>query len=429
MFAKLMDSLAEELEMTGKGFKLDAEFIIAVLLWVDDVVSCVDGIENQEKMLENIHEFALKHKLCWGQEKCKVMRVGRHTGETKQWMIGDMPIEETTSYKYLGDILTNDGKNEKNLESRKKNAIATTTSINCFAANEILKRIETDVLLKLHEKVTVSGLLTNAESWTLNRGEKAELEKIEIQALKHLFDLPAHTPTPAIVFTLGTLFTDHRVEIKRLNYLHRILVREDDHWTKKAFNTLDSLNIGWSKSIKVTLTEYQLPTDYETIKSMTQRQWGNLVKEKVEATNRRRLYDDCHKTVDGIRVVKTKTSSIPNNLLPHNYTRKPCDEILQCTKQETKTIIIARFGMLDCGRNFKGSNNEICIECSEVDDEEHRLNHCIKYRSLNYYDHEQKVPFKNIFSTDVDVLREIISRIQRVWDTNCAHGTMKKEES
>ena len=177
MFAKLMDSLAEELELTGEGFILDEEFIIAVLLWVDDVVSCVDGAENQEKMLQDIHDFALKHKLSWGQDKCKVMRVGRHTEESKQWMIGDMPIEETTSYKYLGDLLTSDGKNTKNLEMRKNNATATTVSINCFAANEVLKRIETDVLLRLHEKVTISGLLTNAESWTLNRGEKTELEK------------------------------------------------------------------------------------------------------------------------------------------------------------------------------------------------------------------------------------------------------------
>ena len=148
--------------------------------------------------------------------------------------------------------------------------------------------------------MTISGLLTNAESWTLNQGEKAELEKIEIQALKHLFDLPAHTPTPAVIFTLGTLYTEHRVALKRLNYLHRILTREDEHWTKRAFQTLDSMDIGWSKSIRDALTEYQLPTDYETIKSMTQRQWSNIVKEKVEAKNRKRLYDDCHKTKNGI---------------------------------------------------------------------------------------------------------------------------------
>ena len=161
---------------------------------------------------------------------------------------------------------------------------------------------------------------------------------------------------------------------------------------------------------------------------MTQRQWSNIVKEKVEAKNRKRLYDDCHKTENGIKVAKTKTACLPNNLLADTYTRKPCDEILQCTKQETKTIITARFGMLQCGRNFKGSNNITCNECGVVDDEEHRLNHCTKYRSMNYCDHEEKLPFKNIFSTDINTLRDIIPRIQNVWDTNCAHGTMRKQD-
>ena len=130
------------------------------------------------------------------------------------------------------------------------------------------------------------------------------------------------------------------------------------------------MDIGWSKSIRDALTEYQLPTDYETIKSMTQRQWSSIVKEKVEAKNRKRLYDDCHKTENGIKVVKTKTACLPNNLLADTHTRKPCDEILQCTKQETKTIITARFGMLQCGCNFKGSNNITCNKCGVVDDEE-----------------------------------------------------------
>ena len=35
MFGKLMDTLAEEMEALGEGFRFDDLFIIAVLLWVD----------------------------------------------------------------------------------------------------------------------------------------------------------------------------------------------------------------------------------------------------------------------------------------------------------------------------------------------------------------------------------------------------------
>ena len=58
------------------------DFLIDVLLWVDDVVSCREGKINQEQMLNKLAEFAIKHKLKWGQAKCKVMKVGKHCKTT-----------------------------------------------------------------------------------------------------------------------------------------------------------------------------------------------------------------------------------------------------------------------------------------------------------------------------------------------------------
>ena len=119
----------------------------------------------------------------------------------------------------------------------------------------MLRKIGTKVLLELHNKVILSALLTNAEAWNLSKGEKDEMERIEIQTLKMLFDLPTHTPTPAIVYTLGTLYTNLRIERKRLAYLHRTLNKRDTCWAKKTLLILERLNIGWVKSIKETLCD------------------------------------------------------------------------------------------------------------------------------------------------------------------------------
>ena len=77
-----------------------------------------------------------------------------------------MPIEKCSSYKYLGDTLTSDGENAKNLETRMIKIKASTISINTIAQNEVMNRIETAVLLELHEKVDIPSLLSNAESYT-----------------------------------------------------------------------------------------------------------------------------------------------------------------------------------------------------------------------------------------------------------------------
>ena len=133
-----------------------------------------------------------------------------------------------------------------------------------------------------------------------------------------------------------------------------------------------------------------------------------------------------NKNENGTQIPKRKTAHIIEKLSSEEYRRKPQEEIMLSTKQETKTLIIARFGMLECGRNFKGSMNEMCTYCDSPDDENHRLNHCIKYRTLNNYDSDVKLPFENVFSNDISILREIISKIETVWNTRCAHGTMNK---
>ena len=201
-------------------------------------------------------------------------------------------MTETESYKYLGDLITDDGKNTKNLESRQNVVQMKTITISCLAEVEVLRGIETSVLLNFHEKQNISALLTNAESWTLNRGEKKHLERIEVQALKYLFDLLAHTPTPAIIFSLGTLYTS-------FVYLHRLLKRNDNQWTKKALHILIDMNIGWEKSIIEALNKNELPTEFSHIQSFTERQWTTIVKQKIETKNRKRLYNDCHKMVNG----------------------------------------------------------------------------------------------------------------------------------
>ena len=241
-----------------------------------------------------------------------------------------------------------------------------------------------------------------------------------------LFDLPVHTPTPAIIYTLGTLYTSLRIEKKRLMYLHRLINKYDASWTKMTLLILDRLKLGWAKTINETLSDLDLPTDFSTIRSTTRRQWKNIVNAKIEKKNRNRLLNDCHKTENNIKMRKTKTARIVDALEERTYVREPVPEILLCDKQETKTILIARFGMLECGKNFKNSMTEQCKDCNVVDDENHRLNNCVTYRNLNLYDIHPKVNFIDIFSSDITVLRAVIGQIEKVWNVKTAHGSMNK---
>ena len=428
LFSKMMDLLAEKTLDTQIGFPLTPEIRIPVLLWVDDVISCVEGVDNQRNMLNNVDQFGKDHKLRWGQEKCQVMRVGRHkTTNITAWKIGDMEIEETKTYKYLGDVISNDGKNTKNIEARKNKLNGTTISIKTIAASEALNKIETSLLLEMHESINLSALLTNAESWNLNKGENEELERMEINAIKLLFNMPTHIPTPALIHSFGLLYTSLRVEQKQLLYLWKVLNRNQGHWTLNALVELTTNKIGWGKTIHETLVKYDLPTNLETIKNLRKNEWKNKVTAVIEKRNTERLIQDCHKIENGRNRRKTKTAHIVDLIEKPTYQRTPLSELLKCTKHETKTILTARHGMLECGKNYKGSKSTICRDCNEYDDEGHRLNYCRNFRVMNNFDNDTKVDYDLIFSDDMETLREIIHSISKVWNTRNANGSMNSD--
>ena len=51
----------------------------------------------------------------------------------------------------------------------------------------------------------------------------------------------------------------------RFIFLHKVLARPSDHWTKQMLSHLQSLGIGWAKDIQEKLIEYELETDWEII--------------------------------------------------------------------------------------------------------------------------------------------------------------------
>ena len=129
------------------------------------------------------------------------------------------------------------------------------------------------------------------------------------------------------------------------------------------------MNIGWFKKVQTMLREYELPEDLTIIQHHTIIQWPMRVKTAIEKKHKARLLDSCYKDVNGIKTPKTKTTSIINKIENGSYRRTPVKEILNMTKNELKTVMIARFGMLQCGKNHQGTIEKLCDTCNCIDDE------------------------------------------------------------
>ena len=87
---------------------------------------------------------------------------------------------------------------------------------------------------------------------------------------------------------------------------------------------------------------------------------------------------------------------------------------------------MARNGMLECGKNYKGTMKETCDTCAVIDNENHRLNECTLWKQTNYAEKSYRANFQDIYSDDQMLLEKAIVDIENVWELQYASGKMKR---
>lgn len=289
-----------------------------------------------------------------------------------------------------------------------------------------MKRIETRIYLKLHDAVTIPTLLAGSETWTLTQKEYNDINKMELWALKRMFGLPPTTPTPAVIFATGTLYAEFRVRKRQLMYLYKVLKKEEEHWAMVMLQELKQNKVGWFKNIQKTLEVWDLEIEWECIKAKTWLQWRNEVDEAAERMNLKKLREDCHIKERRQTREKTKTKTIIDILDDPKYIRKPLKIINNISALETRAVIMGRYGMLCCGANFAmGYGSKECAECLELDDIDHRINRCPKYKETNLSEYEEKMEMMLLYSDEIEKAGPVITRILSMWDLEHGRNVMK----
>ena len=138
------------------------------------------------------------------------------------------------------------------------------------------------------------------------------------------------------------------------------------------------------------------------------------------------MTQNCKEKVGSTEKVKTKTKYILNQINEDSYTGKPLPEIISSNRLRAKTLIIARSGMLECGKNFKATIPETCNRCMQIDDENHRMNECLNWEHLNSLGAGGKVDFQDVYSNDPHKLSVVTDRIRCVWELSLGKGIMRR---
>ena len=317
------------------------------------------------------------------------------------------------------------GKNASNIEARFKKIKSSTCNIITCANSDIMKTLEMETLFKLYETVNMPILLHNSETWIMTKTDKQSLEKIDMWSLKKMISLPITTPSPAIKYETGTLYIQVKIDIKQMMFLWKILQKPSTSWQYQTLHELDRYNIGWAKQIRVTLSEYDIDQNWSEIASKPKNQWKSDVYQAGEKRNKDLIIANCYKD-KGRSQVKTKTRLIIDDLEQTDYERGKNCIVQQLNKLEAKTLIMAKYGMLDCGKNFKMLyKTSQCDICDTLDDEQHRIFICPKWSGNTVLTPNNNCEFSDIVSQNLQRVKQVIKIVLEKWDLTNGKNIMK----
>ena len=130
---------------------------------------------------------------------------------------------EVGAEKYLGDILSSDGKNEINVTARKNRGTGIVT--------QIMEKFKTlfKVAIILRNSHVPYGLLTNSEAWyNVTQADIDMLEGVDEMLLRRVLECPMSTPKEMLYLELGVLPLRYIIKMRRLNF-HQFILKEDNN--------------------------------------------------------------------------------------------------------------------------------------------------------------------------------------------------------
>ena len=440
-----VDTFGKEcLEQHKYTYLYKNEVEIPPLGMVDDLI-CVSECGFQTSMINSFIKFKTdSKKLQFGVSKCKKMHIGKYCEDFKcqnlmvdSWeevevkndetgitqiedtFVGEELMEEKDDEKYLGDVISNDGRNLKNIKARIAKGKGIVSKIMTILEGIPFGNHYFEVAIMLRNSLLVSSMLCNSEAWyNVTAAEINLLETVDLQLLRAITRAPKSTPKEMLFLELGCIPFSEMIRQRRLGFLYYILHESPESLVYQFFQTQykNRTSKDWVTTILKDLDEVKLGVTIEQIKIMKKSTYMRMLKTSIEKKALMELQNrkSNHSKVSHLHHfgIKMQKYLLPNNL---KMTQEECQLIfkLRCRVTEVKT-------------NMKGSyENFQCDLCNnEEETQEHVLN-CMKIVSMRnekdvinklekIYNGKvrEQINVARVFKENMDIRKKILSEMK-----------------
>ena len=397
-YALLMNEISKENEKIETGTQIpNTQKRINTLLWMDDVVLITDNRQDMEKLLKSTNEIANRYHIAFSKEKSNLMKIDSKKKEQEKeeiMKIGNITLEETEKYKYLGVHINKKANLKEQIDEIKTKTEAAYQTILHILYNGNFCNIQMQVIWKLVETCIIPIITYATETYQPTKSETKTLNTILDNILKRILKVPTGTPREALYLETNLIDIEKIIEKKKLNMYYRIN-KTPNEMTKYLFQE-DRPTI-WLQDIKKVATKNGI-----NLNELLQMKM-NKAKRKIRKT----LQAQFRKEIRANQRNKTKIAYLIDG---YNEEEKPT-YTNKLNREETSILFKARTRMTEFKGNYKNKHNDMtCRLCGEADEtQEHVLNECPTTREKNLH-----IPKEILFATGTYIQKRTIKKLREI---------------
>jgi hypothetical protein len=282
---------------------------------------------------------------------------------------GSHKMKEVLEERYLGDIVSSDGRNHKNMVARKNKGIGIVNQIMTKLEDVCFGRYYFKVAVVWRNTYLISSLLTNAEAWyCLTKADVDILESVDESLLRTILEAPVSTPIEMLYLELGVVPIRFKIEERRLNFLWYIL-HEDEESLISMFLQAQMENPvpgDWAQTCIQNLEDLNITMTIRDIKVMPEQTFRRIIKEKTEL-----------KALEYLNHLKGRHSKVMD-INHQSLNMQLYLEPNEMNIQESKFLFALRSRMVDVRANYREKHFiTLCPGCKLEEETQEHLLRCI----------------------------------------------------
>ena len=195
----------------------------------------------------------------------------KEKGECPPLKVHQSKMNDSKKEKYVFDVITDDGKNNENIATRKAKGFGISGDILAMLKEIPFGPYKVQAGICMRDSMLVNGILTNAETWYgLTTDNISELEKVDEFLLRKILDTPAKTSKELLYLETGTIPIKFLLKARRINYLHNILSKSENELINHVYLAQKRRPIkdDWFLTVQKDLNDLNIELSENEIKAM-----------------------------------------------------------------------------------------------------------------------------------------------------------------